>query len=376
MNEKKSTVDSRQSAGKLTAGSSQLTARRAVVLFLTLACPGFVRAQGAVEPPLTLKRAVERALARAPEIAVAQAQANEAAAGARAAGSAFSPQAFARTTPGLASGLPVAVAGDVPAVFAVQVHQTIYDPARLSQELEEVARAAAAAAGPISSTSAVARALVLSYGRNWADQVSVAGARETLETLEGDFRRISALGREGRVMPLDVEKAGLDVARAKQALLDRETEASIDRLELARLIGWSTTDPIPIAEDPLATLPSPASDGNLEKARAADPQLNALDAEAAVLERAAVLQKRAWLPTVQAEGQYMRLSNYNNFDQYFVKFKADDWAVGLTVVVPLWTSGRLGHGQEATGARLAKARADRLVRDRDLELDVRRTEGD
>src|SRR5215471_8742976 len=163
---------------KLTGHSSQLTAG-ALGLLLLLFFGGVAGAQSPPQEPLTLKRAVERALARAPEIAVAQAQANEAAAGARAAGSAFSPQAFARTTPGLASGLPVAVAGDVPAVFAVQVHQTIYDPARRSQALEEVARAAAAAAGPISSTSAVARALVLSYGRNWADQVSVAGARET-----------------------------------------------------------------------------------------------------------------------------------------------------------------------------------------------------
>ena len=72
----------------------------------------------------------------------------------------------------------------------------------------------------------------------------------------------------------------------------------------------------------------------------------------------------------------MRLSNYNNFDQYFVKFKSNDWAVGISVAVPLWTGGRLGHGQTAADARVEKIRADRRGRERDLELAVRRAEAD
>ena len=91
---------------------------------------------------------------------------------------------------------------------------------------------------------------------------------------------------------------------------------------------------------------------------------------------AARFQKRTWLPTIEAEGQYLRLSNYNNLDQYFVKFKANDWAVGISVVVPLWTGGRLQHGQTAADARVEKIRADRRGRERDLELAVRRAETD
>ncbi len=72
----------------------------------------------------------------------------------------------------------------------------------------------------------------------------------------------------------------------------------------------------------------------------------------------------------------MRLSNYNNFDQYFVKFKSNDWAVGISVALPLWTGGRLQHSQAAAGARVEKIRADRRGRERDLELAVRRAEAD
>ncbi|HYT32083.1 MAG TPA: TolC family protein [Thermoanaerobaculia bacterium] len=373
---KKSVVGRRQSEKKLTADSLQLTARAKAAMLALLLCRGLAGAQGLPEAPLTLRRAAERALARAPEVAVARAQVDEAAAGVRAAKAAFGPQAFATTTPGYSNGLPVAVAGRVPSVFGVELHQTIYDPAKRSQAFDEEARAAVVAAGLLTSGSATARALVLAYGRNWADQISIADAREVLETREAAHRRVAALGREGRTTPLEVERAGLEVARAKQTLLDRETEADLDRLELARLIGWSSSDPIPIAEDPLAVLPVSPPGDFLAAARAADPQLNALEAEAAALEKAVFLQKRAWLPVIQAEGQYLRLSNYNNFDQYFVKFKANDLAVGISVVVPLWTGGRLSHAQVAAEARLGKARADRMLRDRDLELDVRRAQGE
>ena len=185
-----------------------------------------------------------------------------------------------------------------------------------------------------------------------------------------------ALAREGRKTDLEVEQTGLEVARAKQALADREAEQDLDRMELAWLIGAPRSETPELAEDPLAALPEPATGDHLAAARAADPQLAAFDRQADALEHAASLQRHTWLPVVQAEGQYMRLSNYNNFDQYFVKFKANDWAVGVSVAVPLWTGGRLGHGQAAAQARLERSQADRRARERDIELAVRRAEMD
>lgn len=352
--------------------------RRKIVLLLFPALASVLPASGQTPPagPLTLRRAAELALARAPEAASAQAQAAEADADARAASARFAPQAFATTTPGYSSGLPVAVAGRVPAVFGVEVHQTLYDPARRAEVLEARARAEAFEGASARSGAATARALVLSYGRNWSDRWRIENARRDLEAREAVLRRVAALAREGRRTDLETERAGLEVARAKQALVNREAERDLDRLELAWLTDSPRGELIQAAEDPLAALPEPAPGDHLAAARIADPELAALDRQISALERAATLQKRAWLPVVQAEGQYMRLSNYNNFDQYFVKFKSNDWAVGISVAVPLWTGGRLGHGQTAADARVEKIRADRRGRERDLELAVRRAEAD
>lgn len=350
--------------------------RRIGILVAAMLSTAPLRAQTPEPEPLTLRRAAELALARSPELASARAQAEEAAAGVRAAAAMFAPQAFATTTPGYSSGLPVAVAGRVPAVFGVELHKTLYDPLRRAEVFQSRARAAAVEAASAQSSTTALRALVISYGRTWADQQLIESARRTLEAREAIFRRESALAREGRRTELVVDQAGFEVARAKQALADRQAEYDLDRLELARLVGWTNERPLAVAEDPLSALPAPPPGDHLAAARAVDPELAALAQEAEALERAALLQKRAWLPVIQAEGQYLRLSNYNNFDQYFVKFKSNDWAIGVSVAVPLWTGGRLGHGEAAATARLEKARADRRVRDRDVELAVRRAEAD
>ncbi len=332
--------------------------------------------QTSAAAPLTLRHAAELALGRAPEIAVARAEAEEGAASARAAGAALAPQAFATTTPGYSSGLPVAVAGRVPSIAGFELRQTIYDPVRRADVLDAHARAAALEGALERSSAATARALVASYARNWAAGELQESARRRLEAREAVLRRVSALAREGRRTDLDVQSAGLETARAQQTLLDQTSSADLAMLELKRLVDWPASVPLVLAEDPLTGLPEPAAGDNLAVARTADPELRSLDRQLDSLKKAASLQAKAALPTVEAEAQYLRLVSYNNFDQYFVKFKPNDFAVGVSVAVPLWTGGRLAHATSAARARVERVEAARRARERDLELEVRRAESE
>ena len=342
---------------------------------LTYACAAHARSE--TPEPLTLRRAAQLALARAPEVAVAQAEVDEAASSARRAKADLDrPLAFATTTPGYSSGLPVAVAGRVPAIAGLEVRQTLYDPARRAGTFDAGARFAAARGAFEATAAQTARAIAASYGRVWGGKAMLEDARRRVEAREAAFRRVSALRREGRRTDLDVENAGLAVARAKQKLLDRQAELDLDRLELSRLVDWPEATPLALAEDPLSALPEPGTGGVLASARAADPELAALAARIDALEHSLSLVERSWQPTVEAEAQYLRLARYNNFDQYFVKFKADDWAVGVSIAVPLWTGGRFAEARAGARARLAHAVAERRLRERDLELAVRRAEAE
>src|ERR1700687_1044926 len=93
--------------------------------------------------PLTLRRPAELALVNAPEIAAAAAAWQGDQAGARLAADAFRPGAEVSSTPGVGRGLPVAVAGRVPSIVTVDVHQSLYNNDLRSQGLQARARTTA-----------------------------------------------------------------------------------------------------------------------------------------------------------------------------------------------------------------------------------------
>ena len=350
--------------------------KRILALAALVAPASMLLGQASPPSPLSLRDAAQRALARSPDVAVSQADLASAIATTRSARATLGPQAFVTTTPGYSSGLPVAVAGQVPSVIGVQLHQTLFDPSRRAEILEDGARSATLDAAFSRASSKTLRALAAAYARNWAGGGVVEAARRRLEAREVIFRRVSALAREGRRTDLEVQTAGLEVARAKQKLADVSSERDLDQLELKRLIDWPAAEPLVLAEDPLAGVPQPPPSENLAAARAADPELAALTGSIEAQRRAAWLRTKAWLPVVQAEAQYLRLAKYNNFDQYFVKFKPNDIAVGVSIVIPLWTGGRLTESVNGAQARVEREEAAHRARERDLELAVRRAEAE
>jgi outer membrane protein TolC len=325
---------------------------------------------------LTVRRAVELALEHAPEVAVSRAEAEEALSSARLSRDSLKPFASISTTPGYSSGLPVQVAGQVPSIFGFEVRQTLYDPSRRALVYDADASAAEARGALARVSSAAARAATLSYGRVWTGQKKVENARRRVEAREAVLRRASALRREGRRTDLEVESAGLQVARAKQKLLDAQAELDLDRLELSRLIDWPSGSTLVLSEDPREAFRDAAAGDHLAEARASDSQLKAMADRIAALDRSATLAEKTWRPIVEAEAQYLRLASYNNFDQYFVKFKENNFTVGVSVILPLWTSGRFAEARITARSRLARAEADRRVREKELELSVRRAEAD
>src|SRR5262245_62019066 len=110
------------------------------------ALPALAQVAAPAPEPLTLRHAGQLALERAPSLAAARAANTEGVASADLARDAFHPSAFFSTTPGYTYGLPTLVAGQVPSIFAVEVLQPIYDPARRSAALRAEASASAAGA--------------------------------------------------------------------------------------------------------------------------------------------------------------------------------------------------------------------------------------
>ena len=313
---------------------------------------------------LTLRAALEMALARSPEVAVARADADIAGASERVAHSRSLPEVTVGTTPGYASGLPVMVAGQVPSLFNFAIRQSIYEPSLRVETLGARAESAEKLSSFERASAESARAVALAWGRVAADAALLAGARRMLEAQEVIGRRAASLAAEGRVTRLEADAAALEIARAKQRLLDRTFAR-----ELLVIAGFG-------GEDLAAGLPVPPPSGNLDAARAGDPETRALEREVEALRQGAQARSRLVQPSVIAEAQYLRLPRYNHYADYFNRFKENDYSIAVAITVPVWTGGRTGGLAAEARARADRAEAALQVRNKDLELAVRRAEAD
>jgi outer membrane protein TolC len=324
--------------------------------------------------PITLARAVELARAHAPAVAVAFASESEAGAAARAAEASFHPEALLTTSPGYAQGLPGGAGGRLPSIFEVEVHQPLVDPARRAETLEAESRWSLERARLETAQQTTTRAAVGAFVRCWTDEARLVDSQRRLEAFRRLRARVEALRAEGRATPLEVERAALEEAQARQARLDRESDRALDQLELRLLIGWPAGAPLLLVGDPLSSLPEPGDGNDLEVARAQDPELRGLQAGAQSLEQAERWRRRWWVPAVNLAGEYSRLVHYPGYDDFYRSFRPDNWSVGLSVALPLWTGGRAGEAAARVQASREGIQARHRARDFELELAVRRSE--
>ncbi|HEY3169381.1 MAG TPA: TolC family protein [Thermoanaerobaculia bacterium] len=328
-------------------------------------------AQAPAPEPLTVRRAAELALERAPQLAAVRAAHEEGSASARVASDSFNPSIWAITTPGYASGLPVAVAGRVPSYAGVELRQTIYDPWRKTEALQAQASATHLEGTLEISCVETVQAVVTVYAKCWADERRADSAARRLSAAEGTLKRISSLFEEGRRTELDVERARLQAARAKQKLLNAESDRDLEGLELKRMIGWPVSAPLRLAGEIENALPQITSAESLAAARDTDPRLKSLWQEIELLGRSARLTSKRW-PIIEASAQYQRLPSY--YDKYYKSFNENDLSIGVSVAIPIWAGGRLDDTEARAKASVARVQAERDARESELEVAVRRAE--
>ncbi len=345
------------------------------VLGLAIALPIVATEAAAAQTPasetLTLRRAVELALERAPQLAAMRATTEEANAEARIAADAFHPSVWVSTTPGYSTGLPVAVAGSVPAYGAVEIRQTIYDPWKKNDALQADATAAKQSGKLASSCTETVQSAIAAYAKSWTDERRADAGRRRLAAAESEVQRTTALFGEGRATEMDVERTKLRQARARQKLLNAESDRDLDGFELKRLIGWPGNVPLRLSSETEGMLVDAEKADTLSAARAADPQLKAYGRQIELLGRLAQLSARRW-PVIEAAAKYQRLPSY--YAKYYNSFNENAFSVGVSFAIPLWAGGRLDDTEAHSRASLARAEAEREARESDLEVAARRAE--
>lgn len=314
-------------------------------------------------PALTLARAAQLALSQSALAGGAAASRESAAAARDLAQDAFSPMAAVKATPGYASGLPVTVAGEVPAAAGIEVRQTIYDPSLRADALEARAQEARdAASSSETNQAAVSRAVEL-YETVRTDESRLSARADILRARTGAAFRAAALSAEGRLAPLEADRATLEADLAGASHAEAQAALAADRLALGNFLGLAELPPL--SDDPLRVVPEP--DENVT-AVDADPTLTALGDAIDLFERSERTRSRLFAPSIAGEAQYLRLSNAAGYDRYFNHFKADDFTIGIAISLPLWTGGAARDSVRKTRAERQVLENRRRQKRDDLEL--------
>ena len=341
----------------------RIAAAAAILALLPAAAPA---AAEDASGPLTVRGAVERALARDPALLAAGSAAEEAFEGVKMARSAFKPQFVLTTTPGVTSGLPLTVAGEPPSAAGARLRLTLWDPALKEDEALAFGRSALSAGRLESARRETIRRTVAACARLWASERRVESAQRRLAAHETLHARTVALGREGRVTELEVERSGLDLARARHVLLAAETGRALAAADLRVATGLpESADPV-LAEDPLRALPDAAGGDAVPAAIASDPELRALGEEAGAASRAADLADRWFRPMVIAEARYLYVPPYYNYDQYYLKVDTNTASAGVSVVVPVLTGGLDTARAAQARAKEGRVKEQRRARENDV----------
>ena len=172
--------------------------------------------------------------------------------GARVVKSQLNPQFYVNTTPGWSTGVPAfgrrrGAGGrrgpDPDDCSTIPIERGLRAPTRgRAWRLRSGARRRADRGGP----RARGRLREARRGRGARRQRPPAAFRARSSCV----RRERALAREGRRTELDVERAALEEARARQKLYAAESDRDLDRHELASLVGLPAGAPLAVVDEP------------------------------------------------------------------------------------------------------------------------------
>ena len=306
---------------------------------------------------LTLRHAVELALTHGTTTAIAGAEERKADAAFREARNNYIPVFVLGSALGKSWGFPLTLEGAAPSIVNLNTQATLFNPA-----LQQAMRAARAEvhAAELSGKDRRAQVIqetVLNYLElaQWEKQI------EQLQKDGADSQKMeSAVAdriHEGVDSAIESSKAKLVTARIRLRLAQAQGSADVLRLKLSRLTGVPELN-LQTAPDSIPTLPADP-DPNITSRAGDNPAVGSAEEHARAQYLRAKSEHRALWPSVDFAGQYSRLSTYNNYDQFFKTYQANDGSIGAVMRFPVFNFSQRARAQGADADALkAKKEAE------------------
>ncbi len=318
-------------------------------LFLFLLVAGSAAAETYT---LTLKQAVDRALAQNPDVAMARLDQQKAFEAARIARDPFSPKVSAGSGLAYSSGFPLSIEGAVPSIVQARGTQFLFNRQQslVAAQARENARGATFATASKRDEIAF-RTASLYLDADRAGRLNALAAKQA-ESLEKVLATVRLRVTEGRELPIEEKRASLEWQRARQRVQMLAEDQDYTERSLAVVLGFTAQDQVRATGEEREPQPLPASeDAAVQQALASSKELKRLESAMIAKGLDIKAQKAARLPRADLVAEYALLSRYNNYDKFFKAYQQNNFQLGLSFQVPIL----VGPG---VGAAVAQAEID------------------
>jgi outer membrane protein TolC len=308
---------------------------------------------------ISLKRAVQLALAHSPASGQASADEQRAISSYREARAQYLPQLMIGSGLGDSWGYPLSLEGSAPSLFNVTAQSALFNPA-----LRDFVRAARLESQAVAEEgkdrrNQLTQETVITYMElvKWQKQIAALRQEQedALKAQEIEDQRVKA-GVDSQQIG---KQAQLAAARARLRTIQAEGAIDLLRTGLSQLTGLPTNS-LEVDPSSIPTLPEvQPQDDEAAKAEDTNPAvLFAQNHAAAQMFRARAEHRSLW-PSVDFASQYAVLAKFNNWLQFFAKnqFERNNATVGVVIRFPFFNPSQHAHA-EAADAEAIRAKKE------------------
>ncbi len=305
---------------------------------------------------LTLKQVLTRAVAQNPEVAMARLDEQKAVMGTKIARDPFTPKLVAGSGLAYSSGFPLSVNGAVPSIFQAQATQDVFNRPQTYAIAAAKESARGAGFATASKRDDVAyRAASLYVDADRAGRLTQAALKQ-IESFTKVASTVRGRVEEGRELPIELKRANLELARAKQRASAMADDAEYAQRSLAVLLGYGSEDLVKATDDERMLPKIPDNEqAAIETALEGSHELKRL--QSAMLAKGLEVKsaRAARLPRMDLLAEYALLAKYNNYDKFFKAFQRNNAQLGMSFQVPILVGSAMKANivqAEADGAKL------------------------
>ncbi len=217
--------------------------------------------------------------------------------------------------------------------------------------------------------NAIAEAVVAAYAAMLAAPEQVAASRSSEQAVRRAIEQARAQVDAGTALPSDVLSLEARLAEASENRLRAENAVDLSREALRVLLGMSAEEPLEVRVssrgDAIGRLPLTLDDA-LETAADQRPEIAAASRSVAIREAELAAERAAWLPRVDAFGNYG-----NDSSDLQLAHRADNWTFGVAAEIDVFNGFRTRERVRAAQSRLEAARQAERKAKLDATRDVR-----